>query len=249
MNVIVPLAGPDFIHPRFGIRPLVEVENEPLVRRAITSRPWWIDGTVGPSDLVFVLRDLPEARTVEERLREWFPGARFVLLSDLTGGALLSALAGTALLSRPLAPVCVDLVDILYDCATPLSGLFADPSIGGILPCFQSNEACYSYAEIGMDGTVVRTTEKQVISSHASAGSYLFRDSPVFLRACAHSLDHADTLSYRGALFVCPAMNGVIAQGLRVIPAEVQNLRPISKSFAEKGGASRAMHDTATPGS
>ncbi len=235
MNAIIPLAGPDFIHPRFGIRPLVEVEGEPLVRRAITGRPWWRDGTLGPADLVFVLRDVPEAQTVQGFLTDWFPGSRNVRLSDLTGGALLSALAGTALLARPAAPVCVDLVDILYD-GPAMAGLFADPAVGGVLPCFQSDEPCYSYAEIAADGSVVRTVEKRVISSHASAGTYLFRDAALFLRAAAYSLEHADALAHKGALFLCPAMNGVIAEGLRVLPVPVDNVRPVSKSFAEPAG-------------
>jgi hypothetical protein len=239
VNAIIPLAGPDFIHPRFGVRPLVSVEGEPLIRRAITSRPWWRDGSLGPSDLVFVLRDLPEAHTLRGTLLDWFPGARVVFLSDLTGGALLSALAAVALLPRPRAPLCVDLVDILYDSADAPSALFADPAVGGVLPCFPSDEPCYSYAEIGADGAVIRTVEKRVISSHASAGTYVFRDAAVFLRACAHSLDHAETLAHKGALFLCPAMNGVIAQGLRVLAPTVTDVRPVSKRFGEEPPQSR----------
>jgi hypothetical protein len=113
-----------------------------------------------------------------------------------------------------------------------MAGLFADPAVGGVLPCFPSDEPRYSYAEIAADGSVVRTVEKRVISSHASAGTYLFRDAALFLRAAAHSLEYADSLAHKGALFLCPAMNGVIAEGLRVLPVPVGNVRPVSKSFA-----------------
>ena len=40
MNVVVPLAGPDFVHPLYGVRPLFEVDGRPLILTALESRPW-----------------------------------------------------------------------------------------------------------------------------------------------------------------------------------------------------------------
>lgn len=229
MNVVVPLAGPDFVHPTYGLRPLFEVDGKPLIVTALESRPWIRSGEVRGQDLVFVVRDLPETAEVLAVLGDRFPAHRVVTLSQLSGGALFSALAGAALVADD-RPLCIDLVDILYDWTDwPGGGLWRQ-GLGGVAPSFVSSDPAYSYFE--MDGDkVLRAAEKVVISNRASAGTYLFRDTGVFLSAAGHSLANRKALSYRDVLFVCPAMNGVLAQGLEVEAPLIAGVRPVGKRF------------------
>lgn len=229
MNVIVPLAGPDFVHPIHGVRPLFDVDGKPLILAALESRPWIESGEVSGQDLIFVFREQPEVSLVQPVLDQRFPGHRSVTLSQGTGGALLSALAGAALINDE-RPLCVDLVDILFEWSDwPGSALWRE-GLGGAAPSFTSSDPAYSYFE--MDGDrVVRAAEKVVISDRASAGAYLFRDLGVFLSAAGHSIANKATLCYRNTLFVCPAMNGVLAQGLDVAAPRVSDVRPVSKLF------------------
>jgi hypothetical protein len=231
MKAIIPLAGPDFVHPVHGIKPLWRVDGEPLIKRAITSRPWWQRGLLKPADMVFVLRRCDEAEALSHNLDEWFPGSQRVWLSGLSGGALLSVLAGTALLGTDDAPLCIDLVDLLFDSADPMVGHFATPNVGGVAPWFESAEPCYSYFALDDAGHVTRAVEKKVISSHASAGTYFFRNTTTFLEAAGHSLRNPSAVAYKGVMFVCPAMNGVIAHGQTVQAVPVTNVRSISKMF------------------
>lgn len=233
---IVPLAGPDFVHPTLGIKPLLPVDGEPLLRRVITSRPWWRSGDLRASGLIFVLRDVPETTEVIERIDDWFPGAQKVIVSSLTAGALMSALAGVSLVKDFTVPLCIDLVDILYDTQELTIDFFQkDESIGGMVPYFTSEEPCYSYFEIDGSGAVAKAVEKQVISSHASAGTYWFRDAATYLNAVAFSLRHTAELSVRDVLFVCPAMNYLVSVGKKVIPVKVSGVRSISKIFHQGG--------------
>ncbi len=229
MNVIVPLAGPDFVHPAYGVRPLFDVNGQPLILAALESRPWVRSGEVSGQDLVFVFRDLPQVAQVRPVLERRFPGYRSVALSEGTGGALLSALAGAALVADH-RPVCVDLVDILYDWIDwPGVSLWRE-GLGGVAPSFTSDDPAYSYFE--MDGErVVRAAEKVVISDRASAGTYMFRDLGVLLSAAGHSFANRATLAHRDILFVCPAMNGVLAHGLDVAAPPVSGVRSVSKLF------------------
>ena len=232
MFCIVPLAGPDFVHSTLGIKPLIPVDGEPLLRRIITSRPWWRSGDLQSSGLIFVLRDIPETFQVIEYIKDWFPGAQAVILSSLTTGALMSALAGVALIKDFNTPVCVDLVDILFDTSELMIDQFqTDPTVSGVVPYFTSEESCYSYFEINAKGLVTRAVEKQAISCHASAGTYFFRDAATYLNAVAFSLGHVRDLSVRGVLFVCPAMNYIINAGKKVIPIGVDNVQSVSKIF------------------
>lgn len=230
MNCIVPLAGPDFVTPAFGLRPLHPIDGVPLIEAALTSRPWWRDGGLKAEGLVFVMREVAGAEQVRAFVADRFAGARIVMLSQPTGGALMSALAASALVAETGAPLIVDLVDILYNAEVDIESLFAEPLIAGALPWFSSDEDCYSYLRLEGD-RVTRTAEKQVISRHASAGTYFFRDVATFLDAAAFSLRHRDALAWRDALYLCPAFNGLIAAKRIVQAFEVADCRPVGKAF------------------
>jgi hypothetical protein len=181
--------------------------------------------------LIFVLRDVPETERVIERIDDWFPGAQKVVISSLTCGALMSVLAGVSLVKDFTAPLCVDLVDILYDSQELMVDWFADNSVSGVVPYFASGESCYSYFEINDEGFVTRAREKQVISDHASAGTYFFRDTATYLNAVAFSLSNLEELAVNGVLFVCPAMNYIINAGQKVVPVSVESVQSVSKIF------------------
>ena len=224
MKCIVPLAGPDVIHPVAGLTPLRLVDGAPMIERVLKSRAW-AHGLTG-SDHVFVVLDRPEVEPLTTFLAETWPGCAIVRLPHLTGGALLTALAGAAALPAASGPVIVDLADILFE-----GGGLPSPwpeDLGGLVPCFASTEARFSYLRLDGD-RVLETAEKRVISEVASAGVYVFRDLAVLIAAAAHSIANREALAHKGALFLCPAMNGVIAQGLTVGAAWVDEVRVLEK--------------------
>ena len=177
------------------------------------------------------MRPSTEADNLRLKLDDWFSGSQTVHIPALTGGALLSALAGTAMAGAAHEPVCIDLVDVLFDSKELVAPRFEDPDVGGVLPWFVSDDPAFSYLDLDTKGAVIRTAEKQVISRYASAGVYFFRDMPTWLSAAAFTLAHGDILAVQGIHFVCPAMNGVVAAGRRVEGFEVGAVRPVSKLF------------------
>jgi hypothetical protein len=225
MKCVVPLAGPDVIHPVAGLTPLRPVDGAPMIERVLKSRAW-ADRLTG-ADYVFVVPDRPEVAPLTTFLAETWPGCAIVRLPHLTGGALLTALAGAAVAPAASGPLIVDLADILFE-----GGDLPSPwpqDLGGLVPCFRSTEARFSYLRLD-GGRVLETAEKRVISEAASAGVYVFRDLAVLAAAAAHSITNRATLAHRGVLFVCPAMNGVIAQGLAVEAAWVDTVQVLEKA-------------------
>jgi len=230
MQCIVPLAGPQLTHPAYGLIPNYPVDGVPLLRRTIETRRWWRDRRLRADDLTFVLREGPELRDIRAAVTDWFPGCRIVTLSHLTRGALMSALAGTSAVSAVDEPLIIDLADILYDVDADIESCFADRSVGAVATYFEASDACYSYFTFGSDGSVASATEKQVISSHASAGTYIFRSTGHFIASAGRALrDSRCELTVGKTLFVCPVLNTIVRQGLKVIALEARNVRSVSK--------------------
>ncbi|WP_417481987.1 hypothetical protein [Maricaulis sp.] len=215
MQLIVPLAGPDFIRPDGAVKACQLLDGEPLLRRALDSRVWADD--VGRLAPIFVLPDHPVARAFAAgELEEWYPGSAKVFLSSYARGAAMSSLAALALTVDWSVPVCIDLSDILFDCPENPLDRFASEDVGGVALCFKSSNPAYSYLQCDEDGKVLNAAEKKVLSSNASAGVYFFRNSATLVSAIGHSMANSDTLAYKGNLFVCPLFNGVIDTGARV---------------------------------
>ena len=234
LSYVVPLAGPDFIQPDGSVKPLHPVDGEPLFARALRSRPWFESARGDDGELVFVLRETEHTARFRAILDDVMPGARVATISDVTRGALLSAAAGVALLSDFERPVCVDLVDILYQPIGDPLACFDDPACRGVVPWFPADDPKYSYLVFDESGDGVRVTqaaEKRVISRHASAGTYFFRDVPTFHDAVAASLRNAGEWSYKGVLFLCPAYNALVGAGGYVAATAVEGVTPVSALF------------------
>ena len=225
MKIIVPLAGPDFELPSDKVKAEVLVLGKPLLLQAIEGRTWCQCGTVSDRDFVFVLRDTPRSRTfAETKLSSWYPSARSVYLSNIARGAALSALAGMAAVADCDEPICIDLVDILYNSRVDPVSLFDSSDVGAAALCFSSTSPEYSYLRLREDGSVIEAAEKRVISSNASVGTYFFSSSSVYLAALSRNLRNRDLVTYNSMFFVCPVLNGVIESGLRVLAPRVENV-------------------------
>jgi hypothetical protein len=224
MRVVVPLAGPDFISREGDLKANIKFDEEPLLRRVLTSRPWATN--LASHDYSFVMFDAPETRAfAANALLDWYPDATITFISCHTRGAALSALAGMAIGADIDAHVIVDLADIFYESALDPVVVFEENSdCGGIALTFHADNPAYSYISLNSSGFFDQAAEKQVISNNASAGTYIFRDMATYLRALAYSLDNKASQTHCDLFFVCPLFNGVKDQGKRVLLEPVTNV-------------------------
>jgi len=231
MYSIVPLAGPDFILPNGSLKPLFKIDGISLIEKALKSRFWFQNGELETKDLIFILRDTERTPDFKAFLEKTFIDCKTLVISNITKGALLSSLAGCALIDNYNKPVCVDLVDIIYDCSSSPQELFKKNSdLSGIIPYFKSDNPKFSYLTIENE-MVQQTVEKKVISNNASAGTYFFKDLPTFLRAASGSLKVNEILSYKGNMFLCPSYNPLILNGEKIVPFEVSGVISLSEIF------------------
>jgi|TARA_Y100000310_G_C20479030_1_gene713818 dTDP-glucose pyrophosphorylase len=225
MKCIIPLAGSDIYTEEFGLKPAYEIDGEPLLVKAICSR-YWYGETLFEEDLIFVIRNIEQLDELISFLQSNFPKKRHVIIPEFTKGALMSVLAGAALVKDFTEPIVIDLVDILFSSSVrPVKTFNEDESIKGIIPYFHSDNPKYSYLKLDDDSNVVATREKEVISNYASAGVYFFNNLQTFLNAATFSINQFSKVAHNDLLYLCPSYNGIITKTNKVkaVKVDVQN--------------------------
>lgn len=230
MNIIVPLAGPDFINPKGQIKGLQRLRGQPMLREVLMSRPWAAEA---PSEAYhFALLDSDVSRQFAvNHLKDWFPNCSITFFQHTTRGAALSALALCAMLKRLDAPLIIDLADISYGANVDITELFKMEELGAAALTFPSTDSVYSYLKFDRFGGFLEAREKKVISTVASAGTYLFRSTATYISAVAYALNNAETCGYNDLFYVCPTFNGIKSQGLKVESVTVTNVCDIKQSY------------------
>ena len=87
----------------------------------------------------------------------------------------------------------------------------ADEADGGALVSFESDNPRYSYAQVDDEGRVLRTAEKEPISSHALCGAYFFGSGKDFKRIAHQLID--DGTHGKPEFYVSLLYNYLLAEG------------------------------------
>lgn len=222
MYVIVPLAGPDFLRADGSIKALESLQGQPLLKYALDSRPW----SLKVKKYIFVLHDCLKSRQFSEKyLRYWYSNSSFVYLSSFSRGAAMSSLAALSSLNNYFEPLIIDLADILYESNINVKHVLdGNPELAAIALSFKSENPQYSYLISDENNQVIQSAEKRVISDNASAGTYIFRDCGILLKAFAHAVSNESTQTFNDLFYVCPLFNGVIANKGNVLLERVSNV-------------------------
>jgi hypothetical protein len=231
MKCVIPLAGPDFILADGTLKPLFAINGVPLIQKVLNNRAWVLNKEVSNEDFIFILRETPRTDGFKKTLNNFYPGCKIITLPCLTQGALFSALSAVSIFDDWEAPLCLDLIDIHYHSTFSPQAFFKNnPHIHGVIPYFESENPKFSYLELN-GSHVLSTIEKKVISTHASAGTYFFKNTHSFLKATLGSLEHKETLTYKNSFFVCPSYNILIKNKLDVTAFAVSDVESYSHLF------------------
>lgn len=204
-------------------KPLIEIDGKPLFIKAIES--------VAMNDVImkfsFIVRQDHIVRfSIDKCIKERIPTASIFSVEKTTRGAVETCLIAESHIED-------DDVVIVMDCDLEFKSkqfkqciahlIKDDNASGGVVVSFDSQDPRYSYAEIDIDGNVIRTAEKKVISNHALCGSYLFASGREF-KEIAHRLleshDAAESEYYVSLLY-----NYLIENGDRVQLVTMEDYR------------------------
>lgn len=226
LHVVMPMAGEGsrFLKEGWNTpKPLIELHGVPLFKRAIGSVA--IEGVEMKYSFI-VRQNHIDDYGIDASIKAILPDANIFAVQKTTRGAVETCLMAESAIAD-------DDAVIVMDCDLEFRSLQfeammreiletpAEQADGGLLVSFESDLPRYSYAAVGEGNRVLRTAEKEVISSHALCGAYFFSTGEVFKRA-AHRL-MAEAQFDKPEYYVSLLYNYLLADG------EVVRLAPMEK--------------------
>lgn len=184
IHLIMPMGGGGtrFGNKGFNLpKPLIELQGKPFFYWSTQSIVKFID----VEDITFVvLQEHIDRFDIVNKIKEFYPEAKFEVIPQMLNGAVLTCLEGVKKLEDDL-PILFNDCDHGFICngfyEYCKEGKF--DSIDGALMTFISDDPAYSYAKIDGNGRVIGTVEKQVVSNEAICGAYYFKNKNIFTTA------------------------------------------------------------------
>ena len=197
-------------------KPLIELNGQPLFKHAISS--------VSADDIKmkysFIVRqEHIDKYAIDKGIKAFLPDANVFSVMKTTRGAVETCLMAESTIDDEDAVIVMDcdlefrskkFIEIIRE----ILSQSADEANGGALVSFESDLPKYSYAEVGEDGLVKRTAEKEVISNNALCGAYFFSTGKRF-KEIAHQLLNEPEFK-KPEYYVSLLYNYMLAEGEKV---------------------------------
>ena len=143
-----------------------------------------------------------------------------VIAEEETEGTVSSCLLAEKYIDNDL-PLSITTLDMYFE-------PYFDPSqvadSDGVVLTFDADNPAYSYSQLGDDGYVIRTAEKEVISNHAHAGLYHFSKGSNFVRLAKEMIDR--NIRVKNEFYVAPLYNLFIEEGMKI------SIQPIDRLWS-----------------
>ena len=214
MKVVIPMAGRGS---RFkdagyqGPKPFIEVSGQPMILWAIES----VKRTTGceDKDFIFVmLKEHDKEYKLGKKMKELVPGSKQLFIDQVTEGAAATVYLTKSFIKQDeeLFITDSDQYFIAKKFKTARKNALEN-GYAGMIATAEKNSLAYSYAEIDKEGFVVRTAEKELISTHAAIGAYYFTKSKYFMKSIKYMMDNK--MLTKNEYYVCPVYNEVLKYG------------------------------------
>lgn len=170
-------------------KPLIELKGQPLFKHAISSVS--ADG-IDMKYSFIVRQEHIDKYGIDKGIKAFLPDANVFSVMQTTRGAVETCLIAESVIEDEDAVIVMD-CDLEFRSKKfieIIKSILSQPiekANGGALVSFESDLPKYSYAEVGVDGLVKRTAEKEVISNYALCGAYFFSTGKRF-KEIAHQL-------------------------------------------------------------
>ena len=217
LHLVMPMggAGSRFFNDGFVVpKPLIEIKEKPFFFWATRA----IEKYVDLIDLTFVvLEQHIKENKIDEKIKEYFPDAKMVVLDHVLNGAVLTCMEGVKGILDD-APIMFNDCDHMFKC-DPFYSFIKNGDIesadAGLLT-FESDKPAFSYVKYNEEGHVMGTVEKQVVSHDAICGAYYFKERKTFETGVSGYLENCQYKEY----FVSGVFNELAAKGGKILTFE-----------------------------
>ena len=162
-------------------------------------------------NMIFVIRrDTVDNNQMDEVLRSKFGDDITIVIAETeTEGTVSSCLLAEEYIDNDL-PLSITTLDMYFEPYFDPSEIDGD----GTVLTFDANNPTYSYSQLGEDGYVIRTAEKEVISNNAHAGLYHFGKGSDFVRLAKEMIKR--NIRVKNEFYVAPLYNLFIEEGKKI---------------------------------
>jgi dTDP-glucose pyrophosphorylase len=215
MNFVIPMAGRGqrFVNAGYKLpKMLIEAHGKTLLEWSISSLPLELC-----TNLVCIILKEHETEFALSSIIKSIYGKKvklsFCFIETVTRGQ-----AETVYMAKELLDGDKDLlifnIDTMFSSGT-LPAALQRNDVDGVLGAFNSDEKRFSFAQIGQEGIVTKTAEKEVISNHALTGLYHFKNPADFETAASYYMEN--NLHTNNEFYIAPMYNYLIERGKKYI--------------------------------
>ena len=179
-------------------------------------------------NLIFVIRrDTVYSHQMDEVLRQKFGDDISIIIVDRdTEGTVCSCLYAEDYINNEI-PLVITTLDMYFE--PHFDPAKVDEEADGAVVTFHADNSAYSYSELGRDGYVKRTAEKEVISNYAHAGLYYFARGEDFVRLAGEMIKR--NIRVKNEFYVAPLYNLFIEEGMKIVIHPIDNLWSMGTPF------------------
>lgn len=213
--LLVPMAGKGqrFINKGYTTpKQFLDVGGHTMIEWSFQSFDW------EDCDIVFIIRK-DDNYDVETNLKNIFgQNIKIVVANELTDGTVSSCLLAKEYIDKDV-PLGITTLDVFFQPKFILNEMASD--IDGCLLTIETDNPGYSYSEV-VDGYVVRTAEKKVISKYGNVGYYYFNKGSEFVKYAEKMIEN--NIRTNNEFYVAPLYNLFIEDGAKIttIPIDKQ---------------------------
>ena len=179
-------------------------------------------------NLIFVIRrDTVYSHQMDEVLRQKFGDDISIIIVDRdTEGTVCSCLYAEDYINNEI-PLVITTLDMYFE--PHFDPAKVNEEADGAVVTFHADNSAYSYSELGRDGYVKRTAEKEVISNYAHAGLYYFARGEDFVRLAGEMIKR--NIRVKNEFYVAPLYNLFIEEGMKIVIHPIDNLWSMGTPF------------------
>ena len=164
-------------------------------------------------NMIFIIRrDTVTNNQMDEVLRQKFgEDIDIIIAEEDTEGTLCSCLLAKDYINNDL-PLSISTLDMYFE--PHFNPADIEDDVDGAVLTFYADNPAYSYSELGRDGYVKRTAEKEVISNHSHAGLYYFTRGKDFVRLASEMIRR--NIRVKNEFYIAPLYNLFIEEGMKI---------------------------------